>query len=351
MKILKYFFFLLLIVIIGFSIYVATLDGSYQVEETAVIDAPSKMLFDEVNDYKNWEEWGPWAAKHPNMILEYPEKTSGEGAGYSWKTDKMNGSIKTTAVLPGKSIEQEMVFDTPFGPSKSKVYWKFEALENLPNDKTGGTKVTWGMKGEQNFWEKAYQLTQDKTPAEMVRPMLKTGLKNLAETVKKAMEVYEISVNGVTQHSGGFYMYMTTASKNSGKALGAKMAKMLPQVFLYMQQNNIAMTGAPMTVYNNIDEQNGTVIISSGIPTSSRVITPAESEVLCGFLPSQKVVKITLKGNYDHLSEAWAAGKKFISESRYELNKNANPFEVYVTDPKEVPNPAEWITEIYFPIK
>lgn len=344
MKILKYFFFLILIVIIGFSIYVATLDGTYHVEESLVIDAPSEMLFDEVNEYKNWEEWGPWATKHPNMILEYPEKTSGKGGGYSWKTDRISGSITTTAVIPGKSIEQEMAFDTPFGISKSQVYWQFEELEE-------GTKVTWGMKGEQNFWEKAYQLTQDGTPAETIRPMLKTGLKNLAENVRKAMELYEINVDGVTQHSGGFYMYMATASKNSGKALEAKMAKMLPQVFLYMKQNNIAMTGAPMTVYNNIDEQNGTVIISAGIPTSSRVITPAESEVLCGFLPSQKVVKITLKGNYKHLAEAWAAGKKYISESRFELNKDADPFEVYVTDPGEVPNPAEWVTEVYFPIK
>src|SRR5699024_5443490 len=146
--------------------------------------------------------------------------------------------------LPGKSIEQEMAFETPFGTSISNVYWKFEEQE-------AGTEVTWGVKGEQTFWEKAYQLTQEVSHGEMIRPMLKTGLQNLDKTVEKAMEKYVISVNGITQHSGGFYMYMTTASKNSRNALGAKVEKMLPQVSLYMQQNNIAKSGAPMSVYNH----------------------------------------------------------------------------------------------------
>ncbi len=344
MKFLKYLFFLILIAIIGFSLYIATLDGTFQVEESKVIQAPSEMFFDEVNNYKTWEKWGPWAKNDPTMIVTYSEKTSGEGAGYSWKSDRMNGSMETTKVIPGKSIEQGIVFNTPLGESERQVYWLFEDVEQ-------GTKITWGMKGERHFWEKAYQLTQDSTTTEMIRPMLKTGLNNLEGFVKKAMEVYEISVDGTTEYGGGFYMYMSTASRNTGKALEAKMDKIIPYVSLYMKQNNITITGSPMTVYNNFDPRNGTVIISAGIPTSSRIITPEESEVLCGFLPTQKVVKATLKGNYDHLQEAWAEIKKFMMENEYEMNEEANPFEVYITGPEEVANPAERVTEVYIPIK
>ncbi|HET8838975.1 MAG TPA: GyrI-like domain-containing protein [Flavobacteriaceae bacterium] len=344
MKFLKYLFFLILIAIIGFSLYIATLSGDYQVEESKVVQAPLEMLFDDVNNYKTWEKWGPWTKNNTEMIVTYTEKTSGEGAGYSWKSDQMEGSIKTTEVIPGNSIEQEVVFKTPLGEAKSEVYWLFETKEN-------GTEITWGMKGEQQFWEKAYELTQDSTRTEMIRPMLKNGLNNLAAFVKKAMEVYEISVDGTTMHSGGYYMYMTTASRNTGKALETKVQKIIPHVSLYMKQNNIPIAGAPMTVYNNFDEQNATVIISVGIPTSSRIITPEQSEVLCGFLPNQKVVKATLKGNYDHLPEAWAAAKNYILENGYEMNKASNPFEVYLVNPDEVHNPAEWITEVYLPIK
>lgn len=351
MKILKYLFFLVLIAIIGFSIYVATLDGTFHVEETLVIDAPQEMLFDEVNDYQSWQRWGSWSENHPNMIVTYTQDTSGEGAGFSWTTDETAGSINTTATIPGKSIDQELIYNSPVGKTNANMYWAFEKAENRPADKTGGTKITWGIKGERNFWQKAYQLTQDSTTAEKIRPLMKTSLRNLASTIKKAMEVYGISVNGTTLHSGGFYMYMTTASRNTGESLARKRNKIIPQVELYMEQNNIAISGSPMTVFNHIDEASGTVIISCGIPTSSRVITPAEIDVLSGFLPSQKVVKTTLKGNYDHLPEAWAAAKNFVAENNYELNKEANPFEVYVTDPEKTPNPAEWITEVYIPIK
>lgn len=344
MKIFKYLFFLILIVIIGFVIYVATLNGSFQVEETQVIEAPVELLFDEVNDYKTREDWSPWIAENPNMIISYTQKTSGEEAGYSWKTDHSNGSISTVKVIPGKSIVQKMNFDTSYGKSTAEINWSFKETKK-------GTEITWSIKGERDFLSKAYQLTQDSTAAQLIRPRLKAGLKNLAEKVKKIMEKYEISVNGTTIHSGGFYMYMTTASRNTRIALSKKRDKIAPQVRLYMQQNNIAINGAPMMIFNNIDEQNGTVIISVAIPTSSKVITPQEVDILSGFLPSQKVVKTTLKGNYKHLPQAWSAAKKFIEENGYELNEDSSPFQVYVINAAESPNPAEWITEIYIPIK
>jgi effector-binding domain-containing protein len=343
MKLLKYLFFILLIGIIGFTIYVATLDGDFHVEESLTVEAPPEMLFDEVNNYETWSDWAPWAEKFPNMIVDYPGKTAGEGAQYSWKTENMQGNMTTTKVVPGKTIEQKAVYNTPVGESTHQVYWNFEETEN-------GTKITWGIKGDQGFMEKAYGLTQDSTMTEKLRPMMKAGLENLSTNVKKAMEEYSINVDGLTQHSGGFYMYMTTASRNAPKALSAKIGRILPQVHLYMEENQIAMTGSPMTVYNQIDEQNGTVIISCGIPTSNRIITTPESEVLCGFLPSQNAIKTTLRGNYKHLPEAWEAAKSYIAENGYAMPGNAQPFEVYVTDPGETQNPAEWVTEVYIPV-
>lgn len=343
MKILKYLFFILLIGIIGFAIYVATLDGKFHVEESLTVKAPREMLFREVNNYETWNDWTPWAKKFPNLIVDYPEKTSGEGAGYSWKTDKMQGNVTTTKVVPGKKIEQKAVYNTAVGESTHFVYWDFGNVGD-------SVKITWGIKGEQDFWEKAYGLTQDSTLTQKLRPMMESGLENLSQKIRKEMEKYSINVSGITQHSGGFYMYMTTASRNTGKALSTKTRRILPQVQSYMEKNQIAMAGPPMTVYNQIDEQNGTVIISCGIPVSNRIITTPQSEVLCGFLPSQNVIKTTLKGNYEHLPEAWDAAKNYIAENGYEMPANAEPIEVYVIGPDETKNPAEWVTEVYIPV-
>ncbi|WP_378187040.1 GyrI-like domain-containing protein [Aquimarina sp. W85] len=343
MKIIKYLFFLLLLVIIGGVIYIATINGNFQVEESKVIDAPDELIFNTINEYKTWEAWGPWMDNSDDFIMSYPDQTSGEGASYSWKSEsKGDGSMKTLKTAPFSSIDQSVTFITPVGESTSDIYWK---LEKITGNKT---KVTWGMKGEQSFMEKAFWLTQDSTVSSTLRPMYKKGLKNLSEYLKDQMKVYSINVDGITEHGGGFYMYNATAS--SIASIPQKMAQMLPAVKAYMRQNNLPQTGMPFTLYNEFNEEQGTAIFSTAIPTRDKVVTPKESAVLCDFLPRQKAVKISLTGDYINLKEAWNAGYTYIAENNLET-ETSPAFEVYKIDPELQPNPAEWVTEIYIPIK
>ena len=346
MKIFKYIFLLFLIAIIGGSIYIATLDGDYQIEESKIIDAPPSLLFKEVNNYKNWEVWGPWRKEDPNMVVTYNQKTTGVGAGYSWQGDTAeDGNIITTDVIPNKEIHQEVTIKNPLSESKSNIYWNFEPIEN------GKTKLVWGVKADKSFWDKAYSLTQKEKPTEIWKPYLNKGLTSIDTIVTNKMKAYDINVDGITQHSGGFYMYTTTASKNNSKMLSAKMGEMLPSVLQFMESNNIAVSGSPMTVYKEVDEQNNTVIISSGIPTNSKVVTPLDSNILCGFMDSQQVLKTTLKGNYNNLAQTWMVAEDYIKNHNIEKTPNAEPFEIYITDPEKYPNPADWVTELYIPVQ
>ncbi|GAA4271017.1 GyrI-like domain-containing protein [Aquimarina gracilis] len=344
MKIIKYLFFLLLLVVIGGAVYVATIDGEFQVEESRVIEAPDELLFNTINEYKTWEKWGPWMDESDDLIMEYATQTSGEGASYSWKSEiQGDGKMKTLKAVPFASIDQKITFVTPMGESNSDVYWKFEKIEGKK------TKVTWGMKGKQSFMEKAFWATQDSTVSQMLRPMYQRGLEKLDNYTKEAMSKYTINVDGATEYGGGFYMYSATAS--SIAAIPEKMAQMLPAVNSYMRENNLPQTGMPFTIYNNYNEEQGTAIFSSAIPTRDKVVTPKDSDILCDFLPKQKAVKTTLKGDYINLKEAWEAGYKYIADNGLEAEEKSPAFEVYRVDPGLQPNPAEWVTEIYIPIK
>ena len=344
MKIIKYLFFLLLLVIVGGAVYVATIDGDFQVEESRVIDAPDELVFNTINEYKTWEKWGPWMDESDDLIMEYPEKTSGEGASYSWKSETQgDGKMETVKVSPYSGIEQDITFITPMGESKSDVYWKFEKIEDSK------TKVTWGMKGTQSFMEKAFWATQDSTISQMLRPMYQRGLEKLDAFAKEKMKEYSINVDGVTEHEGGFYMYSATTS--SIAETSEKMAQMFPAVSTYMKQNNLPQTGMPFTLYNDYNEEQGTTIFSTAVPTRDQVETPKESLVSCDFLPKQKVVKTTLKGEYANLKEAWETAYKYMADNNLEAEEKSAPFEVYKVDPMLQPDPAEWITEIYIPVK
>lgn len=344
MKIIKYLFFLLLLVIIAGAVYVATIDGEFQVEESKVIDAPDELLFATINEYRTWEKWGPWMDESDDFIHSYPGTTSGEGASYSWKSETQgDGSMKTIKASPFSSIDQSITFVTPMGESINDVYWKFEKIE------ANKTKVTWGMKGEQAFMEKAYWATQDSTVSQMLRPMYQKGLHKLNTFVHEKMKEYTISVDGVTEHGGIFYMYSATTS--SIDAIPQKIEKMLPVVDGYLKQNTIPQTGMPFAIYNDYNEAQGTAVFSIAIPVREKVITPADGVVLSNFLPKQKVVKTTLKGDYVNLKEAWEAGYKYIKENNLEPAIESPSYEVYKIEPTLQPNPAEWITEIYIPVK
>ena len=166
--------------------------------------------------------------------------------------------------------------------------------------------------------------------------------------MKRQMEEYSINVDGVTQHSGGFFLYMTTAARTPEVYTRAQ--EMLAQVNLYLKENNISRAGKPFILYNQKDERSATSIFSAAVPTPNQIITPAGSPVLNGFHPAQKAIKITLKGNTKNAPEAWQAGYQYIEENGLEVNPDAAPFEVFYNDPAEEPNPALWVTEIFIPV-
>ena len=95
--------------------------------------------------------------------------------------------------------------------------------------------------------------------------------------------------------------------------------------------------------------ENG-IIMSQAIPVQNKVTVTGDSNVLCGYIPKTKVLKTTLKGNYTNLTKAWEVTMKHLAENNMEQS-DILPFEIYQTDPGKVPNPADWVTEIYIPIK
>lgn len=340
MKAFKYIVFLLLIIIIGLAIYIAVQPNTFEFSRSRVIKAPKSLLFNKVNDYKHWPSFSPWIEQEPDAILTYGEKTSGVDGHYAWKGDILGeGSMTTVNIEDNALISQQIQFIKPF-ESKSDISWQFEDVEN-------GTQVTWGMKGKQDFMTKMYT-TFAGSIEENTSPDFDRGLFKLDSIVQADMKVYNIKVNGATEHGGGYYIYNTTSCKISD--LAAKMQDMLPKVGKYAMENNLKMAGPPFVNYHKWDEANNAVMFSCCVPTVEKVIS-AEPDILTGQLKPFKAVKTTLTGNYDNLKEAWDTAMNYIQENGFEIDENGSMLETYLTDPMNTPNPADWITEIYIAVK
>ncbi|NER15446.1 transcription activator effector-binding protein [Leptobacterium flavescens] len=337
MKIVKYLFFLLLIAIIAVSIYVAVQPADYEVKRSRLIEAPVSVVYNNINDYKNWESWGPWQEQDPTMTYNYAANTVGVGGSYTWNGKDGKGKMETVSADANKSIDQKLSFED-FEPSD--VYWAF-------NETDKGTEVTWGMKGTKNFMFKLYTTfagSMEKT----VGPMYERGLEKLDSVIVDGMKKYSVNVNGVVDHGGGFYIYNTVSCKTS--EIPEKIREMMGQIGEYAIQNKVTMAGAPFVYYREIDNENNAVILSCCIPTTEKVITNSDSGIVTGELPSFAALKTTLTGNYSNLKAAWETAQQYMKDNKLE-SVEGPMLEVYTNDPGQHPNPADWTTEIYLPVK
>lgn len=340
MKAVKYIFFLLLIAIIALAIFIAVQPNEFKVSRTRTIQAPAAVIYDNVSDFKNWEAWSSWAEKDPDMTITLAEQTKGIGGSYSWEDEDGIGTMKTIALKANESITQEMQY-AEF-PS-SDVSWAFN------QNADGSTDVTWDISGKDlPFGFKAFTAFMGGMEKQ-IGPEYERSLEKLDSIVINSMKAYKITVNGITEYGGGFYMYKTTAA--TGANISQIMDKQYGEIMGYMAKNNIISTGMPFTIYDDVASKDGNIIMSNAIPVRNKVEVEKESQVLCGYTPKTKALKVTLNGNYTNLPKAWEAAMEHIKKNNIKQSTEIKPFEIYTNDPMVVPNPANWVTEVYIPIE
>lgn len=110
------------------------------VERSTLMDASPEVVFEQVNELRNWEKWSPWAAKDPDIKLSYANLSAGTNGKYSWDGPVVGkGSLEILQSTPPKSLKTKLLIDGFDGESYGS--WSFEPEKD-------GTKVTWGMDGD-----------------------------------------------------------------------------------------------------------------------------------------------------------------------------------------------------------
>jgi AraC family transcriptional regulator len=127
--------------------------------------------------------------------------------------------------------------------------------------------------------------------------------------------------------------------------LAATLGALYGRIFQYSQQSGAALAGPPFTRY--LEWGPGLIHIEAGMPVAAAV--PGNGEIAADALPSGPVAFATHAGPYETLNEAHAAVEIWIAAQG--LAPAGPPWESYVTDPADFPNPADWKTEIFWPLK
>jgi AraC-like DNA-binding protein/effector-binding domain-containing protein len=131
--------------------------------------------------------------------------------------------------------------------------------------------------------------------------------------------------------------------------IAATIAAELPKVFHHAQRRGIAIAGYPITRY--LETSVGLVTLETGMrvtaPSGEWAAGEGEGDVLAETLPGGPAAVTIHSGPYDRLQAAYAALEEWIAAA--ELQPTGAPWEAYLNDPADYPDPQDWKTEVCWP--
>ncbi len=126
--------------------------------------------------------------------------------------------------------------------------------------------------------------------------------------------------------------------------LPAAIAEGVGKVYMYAQQAALALAGQPFTRYQSMGP--GLLSIEVGMPLAADAT--GNGEVESGVLAAGPAAVAVHAGPYDQLGETYAAVERWIEAQG--AQPGGAPWESYVTDPADHPDPADWRTEVCWPL-
>jgi AraC family transcriptional regulator len=126
--------------------------------------------------------------------------------------------------------------------------------------------------------------------------------------------------------------------------IAATIAEGLGKTYPYALQNGLAIAGRPFARYSDVGP--GLMTIEVGTPLAAAAAGIGDIEAVT--LPGGPAAVAVHMGPYDTLQQTYAAIERWMQEQG--VRPGGAPWESYITDPAEHPDPSNWRTDVYWPI-
>jgi len=122
------------------------------------------------------------------------------------------------------------------------------------------------------------------------------------------------------------------------------LAECFGKLFGQGHKDGLPIAGWPVARYLSVGP--GLWTVEAAMPVAAPV--PGNGEMEAGTLPAGPVAVGIHAGVYDQLPETYAAIEKWMAANG--VRPGGAPWESYVNDPAQHPDPADWRTEVYWPL-
>ena len=163
-KILKW----ALIVVLAFTTFNWFISPDYKTERSIEINVPTYIVYEQVTDLHQWENWAIWWKQDTAMITNYSGEERGLGAKMIWTSDVVGDGDLEIIECSSQGMKTKLAW--------GNGSWHFEETEN-------GTNVSWSMSGKMPFLMSFMTMFIE----DMVAPDFEKGLAGLKEVCESLL--------------------------------------------------------------------------------------------------------------------------------------------------------------------
>ena len=334
---MKFFKWLLIIVvvIVGIiAIYGATQPAQMTVEESIEINAPTSMVFDEIENFESWGQWSAWDKMDTAMQQAYEGEPGTVGHKNSWQRENMavgTGSQEIVGIRDNEYIKVKMFFNG----STNENLASFTLTEN-----DGKTTVVWDMLGAETPF---YARIMNTIFKPMIVQSYKTSLADLKWVVEsRHVEIPNpLNLEIVDVESQPIISILDSCSVNE---MTTKMKELYTELGVYMGMNGIESGPNSLSYYYTYSPDK--VVFEPAFTVSE--IIESEGRIQSRNTTSGKALKAVYVGDYENLTEVHMGIEAYSKAKGIELADFC--WEVYLNQQGEV-EADELETHVYYSLK
>ena len=331
-------------ILIGFVIIIGLLcvgslfiSNNYKIERDIYIKAPASVVFNQINNLKNWSKWNTWLKMDTTMKVTYNNIEAGVGAQYQWTSANKNvgnGSMQIKKSVQDQSVESELLFEG-----------EGNAVNGFNIQPTGDSvKLTTYFESEVG-WNPLHKYMMLMFKGMMI-DMTDNGLKAIKELAENmpAQPGFEFNIQQVEMPSSIPYLATRCTSGLDSISYFIGSSYGLIDTEMIKQKLEMSKTVHPFAIYykweNNVFEYDVCMPLAAAGKSAGNIVA--------GEVKTGKYLMTQYFGNYDNSNKAHEALVNYAKDNSIKISDA--PLEFYITDPSVEKDTAKWQTDIYYQI-
>lgn len=307
----------------------------FNVSKSIEIEKNIEDVFKTITDFNTWSSWSPWLCQEPDCPVEISGAPSEIGHAQKWKGQIIGeGQMSLYNLNSNTSIHYNIEFLKPW-KSKSQVDFFLEPVD-------GGTRVRWDMKGSLPI----FLFFMKKMMRALIGMDYKRGLMMLKDLMESGAVHSSTTVDGKVDRNN--FHYVGIKRSCSIEEMPSLMQGDFTSLHVKLEEDKLDTPVGVATLYHEYDFVNGHCEYTSAYLYDS--VPNKIADLLVDSIEKHEGFKVTHRGNYKHLGNAWTTLVSHQRAMKYKPKKALPMYELYVNDPRETEE-KDLITEIYMPLR